>query len=101
MQRRFTTNSRGGELRRHVGWSLVGFCAFSSSAWSATLSEPAGLPPMAHDFVAEYCVGCHGEEKQKGDRRLDGLTGDFSDNGNLLLIEEMLDMLNLGPGRTR
>ena len=51
---------------------------------------------MAHDFVAQYCVDCHGEEKQKGDRRLDGLTGDFSDSGNLLLIEEMLDMLNLG-----
>jgi len=75
---------------------LVGVCALWPSALAATPAGPIGLPPMAHDFVAEYCVGCHGEEKQKGDRRLDGLTGDFSDHGNLLLIEEMLDMLNLG-----
>lgn len=96
MNRRLITVSWGGPLCRHLGWSLVVLCTFSASAWSATLSEPAELPPMAHDFVAEYCVGCHGEEKQKGDRRLDGLTGDFSDNGNLTLIEEVLDMLNLG-----
>lgn len=85
-----------GSLRQHLGWSLVGVGIFSSSAGAATLAGSADLPPTAHDFVAEYCVGCHGEEKQKGDRRLDGLTADLSDSGNLILIEEMLDMLNLG-----
>jgi hypothetical protein len=88
--------SRVMGLRQSLGWILVGLGIFSTSAWSATVVHPVELPPMAHGFVAEYCVGCHGEEKQKGDRRLDGLTGDFSDSGNLVLIEEMLDMLNLG-----
>ena len=67
-----------------------------SSALAATPPHSTALPSMADAFVAEYCVGCHGEEKQKGDRRLDGLSLDFSDSGNLTLVEEVLDMLNLG-----
>ena len=75
---------------------LFAACLFSSGAMAATLTHSTALPPMADAFVAEYCVGCHGEEKQKGDRRLDGLSLDFSESGNLTLVEEVLDMLNLG-----
>ena len=32
----------------------------------------------ARKFLADYCVKCHGPEKQKGDVRLDELTGDFA-----------------------
>ena len=61
---------------------------------SAAIAEP--LPPFAQDFVNQYCIDCHGEEKQKGDRRMDGMTADTADGNNLLMLEEALDMLNLG-----
>ncbi|MDA8527718.1 DUF1587 domain-containing protein, partial [Opitutaceae bacterium] len=70
--------------------------AMMTSVKASPLVESTALPPMADGFIAEYCVGCHGEDKQKGDRRLDGLSLDFSQSGNLTLIEEVLDMLNLG-----
>ncbi|MBT5167357.1 MAG: DUF1592 domain-containing protein [Opitutales bacterium] len=54
------------------------------------------MPPFASEFVSEYCIGCHGEEKQKGDRRLDGMSADVFDESNLMMLEEALDMLNLG-----
>ena len=49
-----------------------------------------------HSFLKEHCVKCHGDEKQKGDRRLDGLTLDFQDRDTAWAWEEVLDMLNLG-----
>lgn len=70
--------------------------AVMASVKASPSVESTALPPMADGFIAEYCVGCHGEDKQKGDRRLDGLSLDFSQSGNLTLIEEVLDMLNLG-----
>ena len=29
-------------------------------------------------FLKAYCIDCHGPDKQKGDRRFDRLTGNFS-----------------------
>jgi len=49
-----------------------------------------------HAFLKEHCIKCHGDEKQKGDRRLDGLTLDFQDRDTAWAWEEVLDMLNLG-----
>lgn len=66
------------------------------SAIAAGTANAAELPPFAEEFFGQYCVDCHGEEKEKGDRRLDGLSADMSDPGNLILLEESLDMLNLG-----
>ena len=47
-------------------------------------------------FVQEHCISCHGEKKQKGDRRFDGLGIDFEDQDTVWAWEEVLDMLNLG-----
>jgi hypothetical protein len=49
-----------------------------------------------HAFLEEHCFKCHGEEKQKGDRRLDELTLDFGDRDTAWAWDEVLDMLNLG-----
>ena len=54
------------------------------------------IDPVVHQFVQEYCIECHGEEKQKGDRRFDQLSSDFSNHDNLVLFEDILDLLNLG-----
>ena len=47
-------------------------------------------------FLATYCIGCHGEEKQKGDRRFDQLDRDFAKLETLESWQEILDQINLG-----
>ena len=70
--------------------------ALSSIAVSSSFAAATVLPLFVSEFVSEYCIGCHGEEKQKGDRRLDGLSANVFDESNLTMLEEALDMLNLG-----
>lgn len=84
-------------LRRLRSRGIFAFSALHLIVLSSlplAIAEP--LPPFAQEFVVQYCVDCHGEEKQKGDRRLDGMTADTVDGNNLLMLEEALDMLNLG-----
>jgi len=47
-------------------------------------------------YVQNYCVTCHGEDEQEGDRRLDILPTDFGNDDTVILYEEILDQLNLG-----
>ena len=52
--------------------------------------------PMPVDFLNKYCYDCHGEKKQKADRRFDFLTGSVQDFKQQELWQEILDQLNLG-----
>jgi len=70
--------------------------ALLSLAISSSFAADTTLPSFVSEFVSEYCIGCHGEEKQKADRRLDGLSANVFDESNLTMLEEALDMLNLG-----
>ena len=54
--------------------AALAFLLFSSSA-------PL-IPQRNFRFFKNYCIKCHGSEKQKGDRRFDALKGD------LTLLEE-------------
>lgn len=47
-------------------------------------------------FLQDYCIKCHGDEKQKGDRRFDHLGLDFSDEDTAFEWQEILDLINLG-----
>ena len=47
-------------------------------------------------FLKEYCIDCHGAEKQKGDYRFDTLKTDLSDIETLETWQNILDQLNLG-----
>lgn len=51
---------------------------------------------LVKPFLAQYCVSCHGPEKQKGDRRFDSLTGEIPDDDALIALQDILDQLNLG-----
>ena len=64
--------------------------------WPSALIEAssASLKPLA--FLQSHCIECHGEKKQKGDRRFDELTLDFHNQDEAWTWEEILDMLNLG-----
>ena len=47
-------------------------------------------------FLKTYCLRCHGDSKQNGDRRFDRLSLDFTKAQNGELLQDILDQLNLG-----
>ena len=51
---------------------------------------------LLQPFLKDHCIRCHGPEKQKGDRRFDRLTGDFTRLEEAEMFQEILDQLNLG-----
>ncbi len=46
-------------------------------------------------FLTEYCVRCHGPEKQKADRRFDGVENKITTVDQAEHFQEILDQLNL------
>ena len=67
-----------------------------SSGMLASLKANAEFEHDPRLFLQEYCISCHGAEKQKGDRRFDHLTLDLTDGDNAFEWQEILDMINLG-----
>lgn len=65
---------------------LLTFCLVASLASAKT--------PQA--FVQEYCFRCHGEKRQKGDRRFDRLPGQPKTTDDLEAWQEILDQINRG-----
>ncbi|MCH2207688.1 MAG: DUF1592 domain-containing protein [Lentisphaerales bacterium] len=58
--------------------------------------ESVKVDPKIHKFVETYCIRCHGEDKQKGDRRFDQLTAEIRTEDDIIAWTEILDSLNLG-----
>ena len=75
---------------RIVTW----FLAFI--AWNCPSIDASDVQLDPLQFLRTHCIDCHGEKKQKGDRRFDSLTLDFEDLDTAWDWEEILDMLNLG-----
>ena len=46
-------------------------------------------------FLAKYCVGCHGPNKQKADLRVDKLDPDMVHGGDTDMWQEVLDLINV------
>ena len=64
---------------------------------SADTNEPTRIAPAVTEYFEQYCYHCHGEKKQKADRRLDQLSGDLASNTNAeSLLEEIVDAMNRG-----
>lgn len=72
------------------------FVAGLRGAEPAEQAEPATFASQLKPFLTSYCVSCHGELKQKGDRRFDEFTGLIPDGSTLVDYQDMLDQLNLG-----
>jgi hypothetical protein len=47
-------------------------------------------------FVKQYCLDCHNNEKEKGDRSFENFIANPQNPDELYTLEEMVDMLNLG-----
>ena len=62
---------------------MKAFVGIAALCFAANLA-PAAVPvetATAKRFLADFCVRCHGTEKQKGDVRLDDLTGNVIAEG--------------------
>ncbi len=58
--------------------------------------ETASFETTIQPFLSEYCIRCHGEEKQKGDFRIDTLSHDFQDGHDTELWFEIITRIGAG-----
>ena len=68
-----------------TGLSLIGL------AHSTGVAKEDPLTP----FLETYCLECHDDVVQKGDRRFDELNGEITDLASAEAFQEILDQLNL------
>src|SRR6185369_6244907 len=69
--------------------------AFACQASSALAADDQAFASQLKPFLNTYCIACHGEQKQKGDRRFDQLTVDITDDASLVDMQDIVDQLNL------
>ena len=72
--------------------SLFSFCVIP---WLFTLGYADYSVDDVQGFLAQYCVECHGPDKQKGKLRLDNLAVNFDSPDNAQTWVEVMDNLNL------
>lgn len=60
------------------------------------VSASADFQTKVAPFLKTYCVRCHGENEQNGERRFDELSPGISDSNSLAEYQDILDQLNLG-----
>ena len=59
------------------------------------LQAAADVAPVQR-FLTTYCNECHGEKKQKGDRRFDKLSLPAAKVDTLIDLKDILDQIHLG-----
>ena len=59
-------------------------------------AEPEALGPQVVDFIQRYCIDCHNDDKEKGDRSFEALLKDLTNPEETYVLEEIVDLLNLG-----
>lgn len=57
--------------------------------------KPQTFDNTVRPFLEQYCLKCHGEKRQKGERRFDRLTGKIENDNTLVDLQDVLDQLNL------
>jgi hypothetical protein len=76
-------------LKRGLGLGL-GLMLQPALSWAEDFES------LLTPFMDQHCFKCHGEEKQKGDIRLDTLGLDFGDAENAISWQDVSDMLVIG-----
>ncbi len=69
-------------------WGLLFFLSFTAHLFAG--------PSEIQRFLTTYCNDCHGAEKQKGDRRFDGLALPVAKLDTLIDLKDILDQIHLG-----
>jgi mono/diheme cytochrome c family protein len=81
-------------LSRGLGLPVLALWALSATAVMG--ESDAGFSNRIQPILGNYCVGCHGDEKQKGDIRFDELDPDIIHGKDAETWQLVLDQLNLG-----
>lgn len=93
-------SERGGPIlfpyrRSHVLW--IGSFVFAAMMLNvSTQASPEDMSADPTQFLKNHCFRCHGEKKQKSDRRFDHLGMDLNNDVTAFEWQEILDMINLG-----
>lgn len=58
-------------------------------------ASPVAATEQLEQFFGDYCITCHGPDKQKGERRLDQWHWPVTDQDTLLAVQEVIDVLTL------
>ena len=95
---RFSSSKMGRLTLRFLASAFLASALAGSfaNAQSPAFDAPLSHPEDIQKFFADYCIACHGPKKQKGERRLDGLTFPVEDLDTLLTVQEVIDVLTLG-----
>ena len=59
-------------------------------------SETLRLHEDVVPFVKQYCLDCHNDDKEKGDRSFEAFLTNPEDPDEHFTLEEIVDLLNLG-----
>ncbi|MDA7916842.1 DUF1592 domain-containing protein [Opitutaceae bacterium] len=81
-------------MRKLTTGILTGVLALNAGLCLSAQAADVELDPF--HFLQTHCIACHGEEKQKGDRRFDRLDLDFENLDTAWDWEEILDLMQLG-----
>ncbi|MEM9282666.1 MAG: DUF1592 domain-containing protein [Verrucomicrobiota bacterium] len=73
-----------------VWLSVVALGALGGTAFA---SDPIDV---AYSFLDKYCIQCHDDDVQKGERNLYEIEFPIDDEKGLIAVQEMIDVLNLG-----
>ena len=84
--------------------SLFGFAVIFIIGINHAFSRVVEFDQKVFQFTQNYCIKCHGSEKDKGDRTFHQLSREFSgkqmidlgDEDKVNLLHDILDQLNLG-----
>lgn len=89
----FKHGTRAARLRQTTA---VVFGILVSIASSVYADAPHVLDSGLRDFVAEYCIDCHGPDSQKGALRFDTLSNHLDDHPTLQAWVKALDKVSSG-----
>jgi len=68
--------------------------ALTQVAPVAAAAEPPGQKVVSH-FFGKYCLSCHDEEKQKGDREFESFKLPLTTEADLIAAKDIVDQLTL------
>ena len=80
----------------YLGWSTRGLALGVGLLLQTGSLRAEDFERLLIPFMDQHCFKCHGEEKQKGDIRLDTLGLDFADAQNAISWQDVSDMLVIG-----
>ena len=74
---------------------LIAFAVATENLVGQNVAEENVAGQNAAAFLEKYCIQCHGDQKQKADRRFDTLSSKIETLDDLGRYQEVVDQLNL------